>query len=186
MNCTKCGNPIGTNDRYCTKCGHTLFRNLSLSNVDEVIHNKNELDQYELSFAKKETRENYCKTIVFVIGGAGCIAIIKNNWGYRDIGEILIICGLAIFIIYAIYSAIAAFGGFYNSGKYLRKYKQLKDEIGKEEAVKIIEESYHPEQGFTWIISGVKGLFNYISGTFGVISGFAVSVIAVILVMSFC
>lgn len=169
MKCYNCGCFVDENQVFCPNCGSQL-----------------KIDQYEQMLMKKQEMErlgiNIWKGISIILD----IIIFINNLGSRDILEILFICGMFDAIVYAVYGVVAAVLGFFKVGIYLEKYRQLREEVGKNEAVKIIEDTYHPERGFDFSKNIIKGTGSVMGGCFSSIIAFAVTIIAVIVCMSFC
>lgn len=169
MTCYNCGCIVDENQSYCPNCGSQL-----------------KTDQYEQMLIKKQELERFGTRIWKGISVILDIIIFINNLGSRDILEILIICGMIDAIIYAIYGVIAAALGFFKSGIYLEKYRQLREEVGKTEAVKIIEQTYHPERGFDYMKNIIIGTGSVMGGCFSSIIAFAVTIIAVVVCMALC
>lgn len=160
---------------------------------DIHVNRQNDPDQYEEALAEKAKKETIGNTIAFLIVGILCLVLIVNNWGYSELMEIVFMCAVVSFFALAVYFAIAASMGFYGANKYLHKYQQMKHEIGKVEAVKMIEQQYNPNEGFSMLKGGIdatgKGVSaagGCIGGCFSSIIGFALTVIMIILVIAFC
>ena len=184
--CPDCGTAV-EGVKYCPNCGRLLWQAESEQWIETDGRKSGEKeDQYEASLEKKGTMEKYGNIATFSITSILCLILLVNNWGYYDLTEIVIMCAVVTLVILAIFSAIAAAMGFYGANKYLNKYRQMKQEIGKTEAVKMIEQQYHPEKGFGLMKGGINATGGCIGGCFSSIVGFAITIIAVILVMAFC
>lgn len=179
MLCRKCGKEIENDSKFCIYCGTKVMT--SSTEEDGSIPEK-EIDTYENELQKKAEMERKGNMIAYGVVALLSLVIIRNNWGQREWTEILVICALFAFIVLAAYGAIAAGMKFYGSQNYLAKYRQLKKEVGKTEAIKIIEAQYHPEDGFALLKGGGKAA----GGCFSSIVGFSVIVIAAILLISLC
>lgn len=154
---------------------------------------QNDFDQYEEGLAEKAKKETIGNTIAFLIVGILSLILFVNNWGYADLMEIVFKCAIIAFFIFAVYFAIAASMGFYGANKYLHKYRQMKHEIGKVEAVKMIEQQYNPNEGFSMLKGSIDATGKGISaaggcagGCLSSIIGFSLTIIMIILVMAFC
>lgn len=184
--CPDCGTVV-EGVKYCPNCGRLLCQVESEQRIETGGGESGDKeDQYEAALEKKGTMEKYGNIATFSIAGILCLILLVNNWGYYDLIEIVIMCAVVSLVILAIFSAIAAAMGFYGANKYLNKYRQMKGEIGKTEAVKMIEQQYHPEKGFGLMKGGINATGGCIGGCFSSIVGFAITIIAVILVMAFC
>lgn len=184
--CPDCGTVV-EGVKYCPNCGRLLWQaELEQKITTDIEESRDKEDQYEITLEKKGRMENYGNIIAFSIIGILCLILLVNNWGYRDLTEIVFMCAIVSLVILAIFSAVAATMGFYGANRYLKKYRQMKREIGKVEAIKMIEEQYHPEKGFNLMKGGINATGGCIGGCFSSIVGFAITIIAVILVMAFC
>lgn len=187
--CPDCGTVV-EGVKYCPNCGRLLWQAESEQRIG-TDRRKNEdredkEDQYEAALEKKGTMEKYGNIAAFSVAGILCLILLINNWGYYDLTEMVIMCAVVSLVILAIFSAIAAAMGFYGANGYLHKYRQMKREIGKVEAVKMIEQQYHPEKGFGLMKGGIHATGGCIGGCLSSIVGFAITIIAVILVMALC
>ena len=161
---------------------------------DDVNSNRqNEPDQYEECLEKKKKKETIGNTIAFSIVGILCLILFVNNWGYTELMEIVFKCAIVSFFIFAVYFAIAASMGFYGANKYLHKYRQMKHEIGKAEAVKMIEQQFNPNEGFSMLKGsmdaagkGIGAAGGCVGGCLSSIIGFSLTIIMIILIMAFC
>ena len=179
MVCRRCGKEIEDDSKFCVYCGAKVT---TISTEEEGSISEKEVDSYEYELQRKAELEHKGNLIAYGVIALLSLIIIRNNWGQRDWTEILVICALFAFIVLAVYGAIAAGMKFYGSQNYLGKYRQLKREVGKTEAIKIIEAQYHPEDGFALLKGGEKAA----GGCFSSIVGFSVIVIAAILLISLC
>ena len=194
MFCSKCGKELDGNEKFCPNCGFTLSDAVNKGNntngyekkKTESVPKEEGFDQYEQSLIDKARKEKIGNIITFSIVGVLCVVLFVNNTGYRDTMEILIMCALTSFFVIAVYGVIAAVMGIYGASKYLDKYRQMKREIGKTEAVKMIEQSFHPEEGFGMMKGGVNAAGGCAGGCFSSIVGFAVTIIAIVLLMALC
>ena len=194
MFCSKCGKELKGEEKFCPNCGFVLNGTGNKDNDTnghkeqkaESVSNQGGFDQYERSLEDKARKEKTGNIITFSIVGVLCVVLFVNNTGYRDTGEILVMCALTSFFVIAVYGVIAAVMGIYGAGKYLDKYRQMKREVGKTEAVKMIEQSFHPEEGFGMMKGGVNAAGGCVGGCFTSIVGFAITIIAIILLMAFC
>ena len=186
--CPDCGTVV-KDVKYCPNCGRILRQAESEQRIDTDRRENGDgdkEDQYETALEKKARIEKYGNIVTFSIAGILCLILLVNNWGYYDLTEIVIMCAVVSLVILAIFSAIAAAMGFYAANRYLNKYCQMKREIGKVEAVKMIEQQYHPEEGFNLMKGGINTTSGCIGGCFSSIVGFAITIIAVILMMALC
>lgn len=200
--CPGCGKEVDDKIRFCPECGKPL-QNVENNSVFEQYQDQQKVtvgqmevsqteigsgkaDLYEKGLEERAQKETWGNIIAFSIMGILCLILTINNWGYSDLMEIVIMCGGVSLIILAVYSAIAAGLGFYGANKYLHKYRQMKEEIGKVEAVKMIEQQYKPEEGFALLKGGANATGGCIGGCLSSVVGFAVTIIAVILLMAFC
>lgn len=157
---------------------------------DDVNSNRqNEPDQYEEGLAEKAKKETIGNTIAFSIVGILCLILFVNNWGYTELMEIVFKCAIVSFFIFAVYFAIAASMGFYGANKYLHKYRQMKHEIGKAEAVKMIEQQFNPNEGFSMLKGsmdaagkGIGAAGGCVGGCLSSIIGFSLTIIILVLI----
>ena len=137
MECINCGSKEQTGS-FCSICGTKIgsgTSNASRKNSDA------EYDSYEKVLEEKKRSERRAKAVTSIFSVVMCLIAIWNNWGYREFGEIVVICMLTIVVVIAVYNAIAAKMGFYKAEEYLKKYVLLKKEMGSAKAIKIMEET---------------------------------------------
>lgn len=193
--CPNCGNLLELESRYCPNCGHALGSSIesvrngiqSMSGVVnhmETGHNKD--DMYEKNLDAKAQMEKLGNIISFTIIGFLCLLLYMRNRDSSSIDEIVLMWAVMAFAVFAIYGVIAGVMGFYGAGRYLDKYQKMKQEIGKVEAIKMIEQQYDPTKGFSLMKGGVNTAGGVVSGCFSSIVGFAITIIAIILLMAFC
>lgn len=188
--CPNCGSLLESGTRYCPNCGNALdYGNGIVPEQNVIPHMASEQnvdDKYEKDLDAKAQMEKLGNIISFTIIGFLCLLLYMRNRNSSDLSEIAIMCGIVSFIVLAIYGVVAGAMGFYGAGKYLEKYQKMKQEIGKTEAIKMIEQQYDPTKGFSLMKGGVNTAGGVVSGCFSSIVGFAVTIIAVILLMAFC
>lgn len=188
MFCPNCGCSVNETDLYCPQCGVSLqnkIRDCNTITNEEINRNgEKEYDEYEYLLRKKTKLENIFKIVYVIVSIVICWEYYQNNKWYEDTTTLIITCVIFGAVLYAIYGVLAALFGVYGAEKYLKKYLELKKEIGKMEAVKMIELTYHPEKGFTFMKSGLKGTAWGVGSCLQSMIGFVLSIIVIILLMS--
>lgn len=193
--CPNCGNVLEEGTKYCPNCGYALEKS-NIGKGSETVHTQRIIgsvtleqestDVYEEKLDAKAQMEKLGNMISFTIIAILCFLLYMHNRDSSGLDEIAFMCAIMAFIILAIYGVIAGAMGFYGAGKYLNKYQQMKKEIGKVEAIKMIEQQYDPTKGFSLMKGGVNTAGGVVSGCFSSIVGFAITIIAIILLMAFC
>ena len=182
MFCGKCGKQVAYDSNWCPFCGEKM---LIPQKLEKEICN-NEYDSYEDGLEKKKKIEEKGIFISIFLGIIICGVAIVNNWGYRDFSEIVIICILVVLSIAAIYNAMAESMGVYKAGENLEKYRRLKVDIGRTEAIKTMEESMRTKEGYTMLKSGIKGGFELTKALIKGIMGLIGTILLAIIAISLC
>lgn len=141
---------------------------------DSMHTTSNEQDTYENTLLNLAEMEKKGDLVAKAIAAILCISIFVTNWEKKDFGDILGNCIVVTFIVLAVYGVIAALMRFHGAQRYLDKYRTLKKEIGRTEAIKVIEAQFHPENGMNLM----KG------GCLTVAIGFVVILLILILAMA--
>lgn len=184
MFCSQCGSEIQEGVKFCPNCGKAILDNDDVASCNQASHTVSgtDMDVYENMLEEKAKKEKKGNIIAFSVVGILCLILVINNNGYREYGEILIMCAITSFVVLAVYGVIAGCMGFYGAEKYFKKYQQMKQEIGKTEAIKMIEQQFDPTKGFSLMRGGIHAT----GGCLSSIVGFAITIIAVILVLALC
>ena len=203
MKCVNCG-AENQNDVICQECGFLLEENIecvdkkdeynmykseSKIKKDESIKTDNDssvVDSYEKELEKKKEIEDICGIIAGIIWLGLCGTIVKNNWGYRDFEEVLILCIIITAIVVAVCNAIDACLGVYKAGENLERYIKLKKEVGRVEAIKVMEQTTNGQNGFVMLNAGIKGGFSFAKAGIKGILGFVITILLLIIAVSLC
>lgn len=184
MFCSQCGSKVQEGVRFCPNCGKPIsgIEDTAFENQRNDLVSVRDGSKYEELLEEKSKKEKLGNIIAFSIVVFLCLILVINNYGYKEFGEIVIMCALTAFVVLAVYGVIAGVMGFYGAKKYYKKYLQMKLEIGKTEAIKMIEQQFDPTKGFFLM----KGGASAVGGCFSSIVGFAITIIAVILLLALC
>lgn len=201
--CPNCRKRARVNDQFCIECGALLEKsNLAEKPwVVQVIPDKKEADDAGMAFERYRNMLSEKSRLekLMLTGTSGLILILSgvyyiNNPGEDQLFETFIMGGIFSAVLLAIYGLVAGNMGVYEATKYLKQYDTIKNTVGEKEAVLFIEKEYHPElsgkrmavDGMKMTAGGAKVAGGCFMGCLQAITGFAASIIAVILAMAFC
>lgn len=199
--CQQCGRRAGEDDRYCMDCGATLEPSgipgagpMEQKLPEKVESSRVEYDRYRNMLVEKSRTEKVMLAVT--VGGIIFLSVLYyiNNPGEDQLLETVLLSGLIAGVLLAVYGIIAGNMGVYEANKYLKQYDTIRNTAGEKEAVLFIEREYHPEErgkgmavnGMKMTAGGAKAAGVCFVGCLQAITGFAASIIAVILAMAFC